>query len=141
MGDKHSKADDTVAAPPAKRARIEDATGSISFSTFEEAKNRIPGEMQARTKLEAALTRIFQEVPTHGLSNGAAAEKVQRIVSTCFAFIRSGVADSLTNFAETFFKAPLLRRLEDEMRSINLSEEDQQDIDKHRQQLEDSLRQ
>lgn len=43
-----------------------------------------------------------------------------------FQFIRAQVADQIELFAESFFKLPMMRRLEEDMASIELTEMDRE---------------
>lgn len=51
-------------------------------------------------------------------------DKVQMLVLKTYSFIRSQVCDQVELFAESFFKLPMLRRLEEDMNRIALSDTD-----------------
>merc|ERR1712216_479116 len=65
-----------------------------------------------------------------------AVDKVQMLVLKTYSFIRSQVCDQVELFAESFFKLPMLRRLEEDMAAIELSEEDAQNYQSRRERLE-----
>merc|ERR1711998_489455 len=52
-----------------------------------------------------------------------AVDKVQMLVLKTYSFIRSQVCDQVELFAESFFKLPMLRRLEEDMSLIQMTEE------------------
>lgn len=62
---------------------------------------------------------------------------MQMILLKTFSFIRSQVADQIEIFAESFFKLPMLRRLEGDMDSIELSEVDKKTYAARREVLEE----
>jgi hypothetical protein len=53
-----------------------------------------------------------------------AVEKVQMLVLKTFAFIRSQICDQIELFADSFFKLPMMRRLEEDMSRIQLGDSD-----------------
>merc|ERR1712159_228736 len=50
-------------------------------------------------------------------------DKVQMLVLRTYSFIRSQVCDQVELFAESFFKLPMLRRLEEDMSLIQMTED------------------
>merc|ERR1712228_365109 len=68
-----------------------------------------------------------------------AVDKVQMLVLKTYSFIRSQVCDQVELFAESFFKLPMLRRLEDDMVQMELSEEDQSNYNIRREKLESTM--
>lgn len=55
-----------------------------------------------------------------------AVDKAQMLLLKTFQFIRAQVADQIELFAESFFKLPMMRRLEEDMASIELSDMDKE---------------
>jgi len=62
-------------------------------------------------------------------------DKVQHLMVQTYAFIRSQVCDQVELFAESFFKLPMMRRLEEDMSLITFSDEDGAHQQAHRTQL------
>lgn len=57
------------------------------------------------------------------------------LVLKTYSFIRSQVCDQVELFAESFFKLPMLRRLEHEMAMIELNEVDKKNYEDRRNNL------
>merc|ERR1719171_1212886 len=98
-----------------------DHTGEVG----QDAENRIPKEIQSRSGIEVRLSKWLNEVPTEAHMIDDAVDKVQMLVLKIYSFIRSQVCDQVELFAESFFKLPMLRRLEEDMAMIELSGEDE----------------
>eukprot|EP00419_Tripos_fusus_P055013 CAMPEP_0172798212 /NCGR_PEP_ID=MMETSP1075-20121228/991_1 /TAXON_ID=2916 /ORGANISM="Ceratium fusus, Strain PA161109" /LENGTH=98 /DNA_ID=CAMNT_0013635623 /DNA_START=1 /DNA_END=293 /DNA_ORIENTATION=- len=62
-------------------------------------------------------------------------DKVQQLMVQTYGFIRSQVCDQVELFAESFFKLPMMRRLEEDMSLITFSDEDSAHQQAHRAQL------
>merc|ERR1711879_634043 len=65
-----------------------------------------------------------------------AVDKVQMLVLKTYSFIRSQVCDQVELFAESFFKLPMMRRLEEDMSMMDLSEEDKANYEARRNRLQ-----
>jgi len=92
--------------------------------SFDDTKDRIPTEIEGRSGTEATLSRWLADIPTDSKHIDEAVDKVQMLVLKTYGFIRSQVCDQVELFSESFFKLPMLRRLEEDMAAMELSEED-----------------
>lgn len=108
--------------------------------SFEDTKDRIPKEVQSRSGVEATLSKWLQNIPTDPHQIDESVDRVQMLVLKTYGFIRSQVCDQVELFAESFFKLPMLRRLEEDMSMIELSEEDKQNYEARRARLAEDLR-
>merc|ERR1712050_539676 len=97
--------------------------------------NRIPIEIQSRSGIENTLSKWLQDIPTEAHQIDEAVDKVQMLVLKTYSFIRSQVCDQVELFAESFFKLPMLRRLEEDMAAIDISEEDKANYQNRRDRL------
>jgi len=112
-------------ATPSEGDGDEDLKDAV-LPSFEDTKLRIPQEIKSRSGIEAVLQKWLQEIPTDSDQIDVAVDKVQQLVLKTYSFIRSQVCDQVELFAESFFKLPMLRRLEEDMSMIELSEQDQE---------------
>merc|ERR1712050_672911 len=103
--------------------------------SFDDTKERIPKEIDNRNGVEAILSRWLQEIPEGVNEIDEAVDKVQMLVLKTYGFIRSQVCEQVELFAESFFKLPLLRRLEEDMAMIELSETDKKNYEDRRNSL------
>lgn len=110
---------------------LEDAV----LPSFDDTKERIPKEIQGRSGIDTTLSRWLQDIPTEPHQIDEAVDKVQMLVLKTYSFIRSQVCDQVELFAESFFKLPMLRKLEDEMAKIQLSEADRKNYGDRRDRL------
>merc|ERR1711904_539003 len=78
----------------------------------------------------------LQDIPTEAEKIDDAVDKVQMLVLRTYSFIRSQVCDQVELFAESFFKLPMMRRLEEDMSKIVLDEEEQRNYEARRASLE-----
>lgn len=108
--------------------------------SFEDTKARIPVEIGTRAKSEQLLNHWLHEIPTDYSQVDIAVDRVQMLVLRTYSFIRSQVCDSVELFSESFFKLPMLRQLEDDMLTIQLSEDDQRNYDARRERLMGEIR-
>jgi len=113
----------------------QDADGAVPMSSFEETKARIPDEIHGRSGVESSLSKWLVDIPTDAQKIDEAVEKVQLLVMKTYSFIRSQVCDQVELFAESFFKLPMMRRLEEDMSQIELSEEDKINYQMRRDRL------
>lgn len=95
-----------------------------SLPSFDETKERLPKEFQGRSCVETILSKQLHEIPTDARQIDEAVEKVQVLIEKTYGFIRSHICDQVELFAESFFKLPMLRRLEQDMSAITLPELD-----------------
>jgi hypothetical protein len=101
------------------------------------AAERIPLEIQSRSGVETLLNKWLQDIPTEAHEIDDAVDKVQQLVLKTYSFIRSQVCDQVELLAESFFKIPMLRRLNEDMSNIELTLGDQQKYDERRKRLLD----
>ena len=102
----------------------EDGTSNlddVTLPSFEDTKVRIPDEIESRSGMETILTKWLATIPQEPHQMDEAVDKVQMLVLKTFAFIRAQIADQIELFAESFFKLPMLRRLEEDMSQIQLN--------------------
>jgi len=105
------------------------------MTSFDDTKARIPAEIRSRSGIEDILAKWLQEIPTESDQVDDAVDKVQQLVLKTYSFIRSQVCDQVELFAESFFKLPMMRRLEEDMSMIELSDQDKENYDSRRQRL------
>lgn len=117
----------------------EDMSDSL-MPSFDDTKQRIPQEVQSRNSIENALSKWLQEIPTDASQIDDAVDKVQMLVMKTYSFIRSQVCDQVELFAESFFKLPMLRRLEEDMSMIQLSDADKENYQARRERLEHEVK-
>merc|ERR1712216_67000 len=103
--------------------------------SFDDTKMRIPSEIKSRSGIEAILVKWLQDIPTESDQVDVAVDKVQQLVLKTYSFIRSQVCDQVELFAESFFKLPMMRRLEEDMSMIELSEQDKENFQNRRDNL------
>mmetsp|Transcript_7904 Transcript_7904/g.20102 ORF Transcript_7904/g.20102 Transcript_7904/m.20102 type:complete len:736 (-) Transcript_7904:300-2507(-) len=103
--------------------------------SFDDTKERIPREIESRMSTETTITRWLAEIPTEANLVDEAVDRVQMLVLRTYSFIRSQVCDQVELFSESFFKMPMMRRLEEDMANMELSEEDRQAYAVRRERL------
>jgi len=103
--------------------------------SFDDTKERIPKEIVHRSGVESALSKWLQDIPTDSHQIDEAVDKVQMLVLKTYSFIRSQVCDQVELFAESFFKLPMMRRLEEDMSMMELSEADRASYHARRERL------
>lgn len=101
----------------------------------EEPEFRIPKEIESRSGIEAMLSKWLQDIPTESHQIDEAVDKVQMLVLKIYSLIRSQVCDQVELFAESFFKLPMLRRLEEDMTNIELSDQDKANYESRRSKI------
>merc|ERR1740121_3420249 len=120
------------AAPKCKEG--EDLSDAV-LPSFDDTKERIPKEIQGRAGTECVLSKWLADIPTDSSQIDEAVDKVQMLVLKTYSFIRSQVCDQVELFSESFFKLPMMRRLEEDMAQIELSEEDEANYKVRRERL------
>jgi len=101
----------------------------------EDTKARIPQEISSRCGIERTVTKWIFDIPQEPQLIDDAVDKVQLLVLKVYSHIRSQVCDQVELFAESFFKLPLMRRLEEDMNQIELSEVDREGYKVRREKL------
>jgi len=115
--------------------RENDEPATLPSVSFDDVKARVPKEIQDRARIEMMLSKWLQEFPTDEQQMDVVVEKVQQLMMQTYGFIRSQVCDQVELFAESFFKLPMMRRLEEDMSLITFSDEDGAHQQTHRTQL------
>jgi len=115
--------------------RESESSKTTPFPGFEHTKEQIPKEIQARANVEKTLSKWLQDIPTESNQIDEAVGKVQTLVMRTYGFIRSQVCDQVELFAESFFKFPMLRQLEEDMALINLSDAEAAGCEARRKRL------
>jgi hypothetical protein len=108
--------------------------------SFDDTKQRIPQEIMKRAEVETMLSRWLANVPTESHNIDEAVDKVQILVLRAYGFIRSQVCDQVELFSESFFKLPMLRRLEEDMAQMKLSEADEAQYKARRDNLTSEIK-
>merc|ERR1712050_723063 len=103
--------------------------------SLDDTKARIPQEIQGRTGIERTVTKWLYDVPSEPHRIDEAVDQVQLLVLKVYSHIRSQVCDQVELFAESFFKLPLMRRLEEDMIKVELSEVDKEGYRVRRERL------
>mmetsp|Transcript_10875 Transcript_10875/g.19474 ORF Transcript_10875/g.19474 Transcript_10875/m.19474 type:complete len:242 (+) Transcript_10875:3-728(+) len=103
----------------------------------EEPEMRIPKEIESRSGIEVTLSKWLQDIPTESHQIDEAVDKVQMLVLKIYSLIRSQVCDQVELFAESFFKLPMLRRLQADMKDIDLSDADKENYAARRSRIKD----
>ena len=108
----------------------------VVLPNFEDTKQRIPLEIASRSGWETVLGQWLAGIPQEPHQIDEAVDKVQMLVLKTFGFIRAQIADQIELFAESFFKLPMMRRLEEDMSVIDVSEGDKLTYKNRREKLE-----
>jgi len=106
-----------------------------ALPSFEDTKERIPQEIKRRSSVDQQLSAWLQEIPTESHRIDEAVERVQMLVLKTYSFIRGQVCDQVELFSESFFKLPMLRRLEQDMSMTELSDDETRSYREHRDRL------
>merc|ERR1711981_812235 len=94
-------------------------------------------EIHGRGRVEGCINQHLQQIPTEDEQIDDAVDKVQMLVLKTYSFIRSQVCDQVEMFAESFFKLPMMRRLEEDMSKIELSDTNKHKYETRRGRLRD----
>mmetsp|Transcript_80291 Transcript_80291/g.225699 ORF Transcript_80291/g.225699 Transcript_80291/m.225699 type:complete len:229 (-) Transcript_80291:195-881(-) len=119
----------------------EDDLSDAVLPSFDDTKERIPKEIQSRSGTETVLSKWLSDIPMDSSQIDEAVDKVQMLVLKTYSFIRSQVCDQVELFAESFFKLPMMRRLEEDMAQIELTDDDTLNYQARRDRLADDIRQ
>mmetsp|Transcript_20866 Transcript_20866/g.53004 ORF Transcript_20866/g.53004 Transcript_20866/m.53004 type:complete len:142 (-) Transcript_20866:117-542(-) len=95
--------------------------------------------MQTGANVEQTINRWIADVPEEHEKLEDAVDKCSAILIQTFKFIRSQIADQAGLFGESFFKLPMLRRLEEDMCKIELHGHHVQQHQKQQEQHEAEL--
>jgi len=117
---------------------VEDLSDAV-LPSFDDTKERIPREVANRSGIESTLSKWLQDIPTDSSQLDEAVDKVQMLVLKTYSFIRSQVSDQVELFAESFFKLPMLRRLENDMSQLDLTETDNSNYQARRSRLSNEI--
>eukprot|EP00397_Hematodinium_sp_SG-2012_P024880 GEMP01025945.1.p1 GENE.GEMP01025945.1~~GEMP01025945.1.p1 ORF type:complete len:731 (-),score=154.45 GEMP01025945.1:147-2339(-) len=96
----------------------------VCLPSFEDTKTRIPTELNNRSGIDNILEQWIAEIPSEPTLIDEAVDKAQMLCLKTFTFIRAQISDQIDLFAESFFKLKMLRKLGDNMRSIELNASD-----------------
>jgi GTPase SAR1 family protein len=121
--------------------------GTLDHAVEEEddgagTKMRIPEEIESRSGMDRILNGWLMQIPEDPVHIDEAVDKVQMLVLKMYSYIRSQVCDQLELFTESFFKLPMLRRLNEDMSNIKIDASNQKKyVDRREtlgQQVEDT---
>jgi GTP-binding protein EngB required for normal cell division len=121
--------------PPQSQDRRASGELDMRLASFSETKSRIPWELESRSGWETVLSQWLSLIPQEPQQIDEAVEKVQMLVLKTFSFIRAQIADQIELFAESFFKLPMMRRLEEDMSLIEVSENDKREYEGRKEAL------
>jgi len=107
--------------------------------SWEDTTKRIKHELESRCSTEGQISKWLAQIPEETNQIDLAIEEVQQLVLRTYGFIRSQVCDQVELFAESFFKLPMMRRLEEDMALIELSEADIANYKVRRERLEGEM--
>merc|ERR1711957_486167 len=112
----------------------------LVLPSFDDSKLRIEREIMGRTGIERNVTKWINETPEEPHLIDEAVDRVQLLVLKVYSHIRSQVCDQVELFAESFFRLPLIRKLEEDMSRIALSDVDKQGYQHRRERLEKDIK-
>merc|ERR1719195_972714 len=117
-------------------ARLEDdGEEEPLLPSLDDTKRRIPQEIQSRSGIERTVTKWLYDIPMEPHMIDEAVDQLQILVLKVYSHIRSQVCDQVELFAESFFKLPLMRRLEEDMIKVELSAVDKEGYRHRREKL------
>ncbi|CAK0891411.1 unnamed protein product, partial [Prorocentrum cordatum] len=100
---------------------------------------RIPEEIESRSGMDKVLNGWLMQIPEDPQQIDEAVDKVQMLVLKMYSYIRSQVCDQVELFTESFFKLPMLRRLNEDMSSIKIDAQNQKKYMERRETLNQQL--
>merc|ERR1712203_464213 len=114
--------------------------GTLDHAADEEddsvgTKMRIPEEIESRSGMDRILNGWLMQIPEDPVHIDEAVDKVQMLVLKMYSYIRSQVCDQLELFTESFFKLPMLRRLNEDMSNIKIDAGNQKKYMERRETL------
>merc|ERR1712176_177148 len=114
--------------------------GTLDHAADEEddsvgTKMRIPEEIESRSGMDRILNGWLMQIPEDPVHIDEAVDKVQMLVLKMYSYIRSQVCDQLELFTESFFKLPMLRRLNEDMSNIKIDSGNQKKYMERRETL------
>jgi len=131
-----TKKDDQVAEAAKGAANDQAKNGSTRKpDKFTEVKERLPKELERRSETEMMLSKWLTDIPANASNIDEAVDKVQALVQRIYGFIRSEVCDQVELFSESFFKLPMMRRLEEDMALMEISADDSANHEARRERL------
>jgi GTP-binding protein EngB required for normal cell division len=107
----------------------------VMLPSLDDIKTRIQGELENKTGMERTVMRWIYNIPTEPHRLDESGEQVQLVVLKVYSHIRSQMCDQVELFAESFFKLPLMRLLEEDMMKIELSQVDREGYRVRREKL------
>merc|ERR1712048_1229631 len=110
----------------------------LALASLEDTKERIPTEIKSRTSNEKRIQEWIFAIPEEPHLVDDAVDQVQMVLLKVYSHIRSQVCDQVELFAESFFKLPLMRRLEEDMSHIELADVDKEGYKARREKLDKS---
>jgi len=108
----------------------------IVLPSLDDTKARIPEEIEKRGGMEGQVRKWLGDIPMEPHRIDEAVDAIQLLVLKVYSHIRSGVCDQVELFCDSFFKLPLLRRLEEDMNKIELGEVDKEGYRIRRERLQ-----
>jgi len=117
-------------------ATIGDDEEDVQLPDMDSTKERVPEELACRNSMDKLVTKWLYEIPTEPQKIEEAVDSVQLLVLKVYSHIRSQVCNNVELFAESFFKLPLMRRLEEDMMKIELSDVDREGYRVRRERLQ-----
>lgn len=115
---------------------FDDLGEECMLPALDDSKARIKEEIQNRTGIERTVMKWIYDIPLEPHKLDEAVDLVQLLVLKVYSHIRSQICDQVELFAESFFKMPLMRRLEEDMMNIELSAVDEQGYKVRREKLQ-----
>jgi len=97
------------------------------------AQEWIPSEIDGVSKVESAISRWLQDNPAQEAETDV--EKLKILLLKTYGYVRSQACDKVELFAESFFKIPMLHRLEEAMSMVELSDTDKSNHESHCESL------
>eukprot|EP00927_Polykrikos_kofoidii_P084562 TRINITY_DN8942_c0_g4_i1.p1 TRINITY_DN8942_c0_g4~~TRINITY_DN8942_c0_g4_i1.p1 ORF type:complete len:732 (-),score=116.39 TRINITY_DN8942_c0_g4_i1:371-2566(-) len=118
---------------------IKDDSEDAVCLSFEEIRGRLPKEIISHADTGSPWCQWLKDIPSEPHKIDEAVEKIQILLLNTYGCIRSQVCDQIELFAESFFKLPMLRRLQEDMGSIELSEADKNKYEARRKQVSSQI--
>merc|ERR1712113_653270 len=94
------------------------------------------GEIQNRAGMDRTVGKWLGDIPMEPHLIDDAVDQLQLLIVKVYSHIRSQLCDQVELFCDSFFKLPLLRRLEEDMNRLELSDVDKEGYRVRRERLE-----